>query len=213
MTTPPPLDVTTWSVAADGTRTPFKYSGLRIPVGGSTWVEVDFDIVRRPIRVRVGVRARRDADRALPSLMIRPRAGNSLVMLIGSGTQLAGDQLRVIPINEFKVDLKDFFKVLSQYTSGDFAGEEALARPHPEQTAARQFVIQYSNLGSINVGVARSEDALLCVDIKIEHERFADRGQSFRGLSLGLNLHACNLVSCHFEEVTFTCPELPKDAG
>jgi hypothetical protein len=212
MTASLPRDVTTWSVAEDGAKHPFAWSGLRIPLDARVWVQLDFDVVRRPVSVRVGVRARRDELRSLPSLTIRPRAGNSLVMLVGGGTQRPDGRLQIIPVNEFQLKGQDFWTVLAKYTSGDFAGEEALARFNPDEIAHRSFVIQYADLGWINVKVDRKEDSMLCVALQVDHERVASPGESHEALSLWLTLNASNLVSCHFEPATFVRATEPPPA-
>lgn len=202
---------TLFTVAPDGSRTPFGRRGIRVRLDAEVWAAVDFNLSRTPWSIQIGVRKRWDGSQ-LPSLSIVPRAGNVFVATIGAGLTPPSD-LQVVPVDPYPVTTEDFFQVRSKYTSGDFDGEHALSQPSVETIDAREFVVQHDDFASVHVRLSLPKSARLSIEV---HSDFAEADMSKpvqRGLDMVLRMHASNLVSCLFHESNYVMPPTSRMRG
>lgn len=203
---------TLFSVAADGTRTPFPRSGVRIRVEPEVWAQVDFDFARSPWSIQIGVRRRGAAPSRLPPLSITPRAGNVFIATIGEGMS-PPSELQVVPVDKYPFTADDFLHVLAKFKSGDFDGEHALSQPTVETIETRELVVQYDDFASVHVRLSLPKTAQLAIEVHAAYAEPDDPTASFRVLQMWLSLNASNLVTCLFQESTAVSPSTARKRG
>ena len=148
----------------------------------------------------------------LPTLTLQPHAGNSFTATVGNGESTT-QPIEGVPVNEQPVSVKDFFQTLSKYTSGDFEGESALAKPDRPTVSEREFVIGFDSVGSIHVHLLQPSDALLGIHVSHSTDISPTPGQSQTRLSMCLRLNASNLITAYFEKHTLIVPSLGRILG
>jgi len=196
-------EVGVWSIASDGSRSPFAGTGLRVPLPNGMWVGVDLHLPPRGLSVVVDVRNRRPGADPMPTLAIVPRAGNAAMVLIG---RAGPTRFEVTPVDgaELTGDIREW---LAKTTSGDPLGELVLARTERPTTSARRFVIEYGNLAEVHLDLRESDDAMLVVDIGAFATRVAPVGVPSRFLNMLVQLGGANVATFLFQEVMGTLAE------
>jgi len=187
-------------VAEDGSRTPLRASGVRVPLKSGCWVAVDLhDEQQGGFAVDVAVRADRRRFDRLPRLAIVPHAGSSASVLIGS--KGPGERsIDVVPVDDAELD-GDIQHWLANTTSGDPIGEVVLARPDRRTIPARKFVVEYGEISAVHVSIRESTEALLVVEVGVRDMQTGARDVPFPCLVMFVHLHGANLVSFRFEEL------------
>lgn len=197
----PPRMIHVWSVAADGARTAFEGTGLRVPLPDGAWVAIDLGLRARSLAVVLSARNRRPGVDPLPRLSIVPVAGGTARVLIG--TKPGPETFDVVPVDraELKGDMRDW---LVKLTSGDPLGELVLDFPDRASTPEQRFVMQYHDRAEVHISLRPSKEALLAVDVEERDLQVGDKGQQIPALGMLVLLHAANTVTFLFKEVTAT---------
>jgi hypothetical protein len=192
------LDLALFSVVEDGPQEQLTASGLRIPLGQATWIQVDFERSAKATLVQVAARST-DRGRKLPTLSIQPHASNGLSVKFADIEGPQGE-LEVFPVSrgDLEGDLMDW---LSRTRSGDPVGEILLGRGTVKPIAARLFRIEHWKYARVEIKLSKSKNGSLTVRIDGLSEGLTVPAKPFLLLDLVVKLHAANLVSFYFREI------------
>lgn len=201
-----PREICYWSVAGDGSRTPLLASGVRVPLGPDRWLAVDFKArYQPPLSVEVALRVARPSRGQPQHLALLFQAGNSASVMLWP-YQVASHALEVVPVDDRELD-GDLFQWLAKTTSGDPAGEMVLARPDRPSSPDRTFIVEYGQVGRIEVTIRLSVAGMLEVNICCLDTRMERPNVPFPTLEMAIHPLGANLVSFRFQEVVGTIVE------